>query len=78
MSAFEFYFPHQNLGCLGIRVFGKYIDISLPPREGWGWNWTCLVRVYWRQRDGRHYLLLPGCRHATPDKPRSKKACGAA
>lgn len=66
---FKIYMPHQNLGCLGFSVCGFYFDVTFPPREGWGWSWGGLVRVYWRWRGLRHWLLLPGLHHRKDRHP---------
>ena len=59
------YMPHQKgLGTLGFHLGNFYIDFSLPHREGWGWTWRSLLRVYWHWSPGdRHWLLLPGFLH---------------
>jgi hypothetical protein len=57
--------PHRNLGCLGLVLNDRYVgDLSLPHREGWGWTWSRLLRIYFRGPDGRrHWLYLPGLYH---------------
>ncbi len=65
---FQIHMPHQNLNCLGISLFGRYMgDVSMPHRDyGWGRviNWTRLIQIYWRGADGRrHWLYLPSFQH---------------
>lgn len=59
------YFPHQNLGCFGVSLFGQYADVSLPHREKFGWTWGGLIRLYFRWAGKRRYLMMPSFRFVT-------------
>jgi hypothetical protein len=57
------YMPHQGgCGTFGFEIGSLYFDISFPPREGWGWSWGGLVRIYCRH----YYLYLPSLRVKKP------------
>ena len=59
--------PHRNLGAFGITIGRFYFDITFPPKEGWGWSWKELFRIYWKSRRTGEpcYLYLPNLRFAT-------------
>ncbi len=65
MFGIRVYMPHQNLGCLGVSMYGKYADLSLPHREHFGWNWGGVLRLYWRWNGKRRFLYLPSFRFMT-------------
>lgn len=57
--------PHRNLGAFALKIGSRYVgDLTLPFREGWGWSWGRLLRIYWRGHDGRrHWFYLPSFTH---------------